>query len=314
MVVPLILAGSSNVPLATTIAGKLGTRPLARAIDRYPDAELHLVLREPVRGQDVYIVQPTCPPADENLMELLFLADACRRAGAGRVTAVVPYFAYARQDRRSEGDVPIGARVVAEAIESVGVERLITMDLHTPELEGFFRIPVEHVSAIRTLADAVRPTVGPDSVIVAPDAGAARLAESYQSLLGCPVAFARKSRLERQGASLRGIVGEDVRGKTPIIVDDIIGTGATIEATVAGLLAAGCNQGITVVATHGLFVDAAIERLHQLPIKQILVSNTVDRRSPLIFPVRIIDIAAILSDTIAHVHHAQPAARSLLRA
>lgn len=220
--VPLILAGSANEQLATAIAAKLGIRPLARCLDRYPDAEVHVVLRDSVRGQDIYIVQPTSPPADEHLMELLFLADACRRAGAARVTAVVPYFAYARQDRRSEGDVPIGARVVAEMIESVGVERLVTVDLHTPELEGFFRIPVEHLSAIKALADAVRPSVGPHSVIVAPDVGAARLAESYQVLLGCPMVVVRKSRLERQGASLRGIVGGDVRGKTPIIVDDMI--------------------------------------------------------------------------------------------
>lgn len=130
---PTILSGTSNVPLATAIAARLGTRPLDRCVDRYPDAELHVVLREPVRGLDIFIVQPTCPPADQHLMELLFLADACRRAGAARVTAVVPYFAYARQDTRVDGDVPIGACVVAEAIEAVGIDRVITMDLHTPE-------------------------------------------------------------------------------------------------------------------------------------------------------------------------------------
>ncbi len=126
---PMILAGSSNVPLATAIAARLGTRLIARCLDRFPDAELHVVLRESVRDQDLFIVQPTCPPADQHLMELLFLADACRRAGAARVTAVVPYFAYARQDTRADGDVPIGARVVAEIIEAVGIDRLITMDL-----------------------------------------------------------------------------------------------------------------------------------------------------------------------------------------
>ena len=200
---PMILAGSSNVPLATAIAARLGTRPIARCLDRYPDAELHVVLRESVRDQDIFIVQPTCPPADQHLMELLFLADACRRAGAARVTAVVPYFAYARQDTRADGDVPIGARVVAEVIESVGIARLITMDLHTPELEGFFRIPVEHVSATKALADAVRPAVSESTVIVAPDTGAIRIAEHYQRMLGCPMVVVRKSRLDRPAGHRR---------------------------------------------------------------------------------------------------------------
>jgi len=311
---PMILAGSSNVPLATAIATRLGTRPIARCLDRHPDAELHVVLRESVRDRDIFIVQPTCPPADQHLMELLFLADACRRAGAARVTAVVPYFAYARQDTRSDGDVPIGARVVAEIIEAVGIDRLITMDLHTPELEGFFRIPVEHVSATKVLADAVRPLVTEATVIVAPDTGAIRIAEHYQRMLGCPMVIVRKSRLDRQGASLRGIVGDDVAGRTPIVVDDMIATGATVEAAVNGLLAAGCTPGITVVATHALFVDGAIERLHSLPLKQIVVTNTVDRRSPLLFPVRVVDVAGLLADTIARLHRSELTARSLLRA
>ena len=311
---PMILAGSSNVPLATAIAARLGTRPIARCLDRYPDAELHVVLRESVRDQDIFIVQPTCPPADQHLMELLFLADACRRAGAARVTAVVPYFAYARQDTRADGDVPIGARVVAEVIESVGIARLITMDLHTPELEGFFRIPVEHVSATKALADAVRPAVSESTVIVAPDTGAIRIAEHYQRMLGCPMVVVRKSRLDRQGASLQGIVGDDVSGRTPIVVDDMIATGATVEAAVNGLLAAGCRPGVTVVATHALFVDSAIKRLHSLPLKQIVVTNTVDRRSPLLFPARVVDVAGLLADTIARLHRSALPGRSLLRA
>lgn len=311
---PMILAGSSNVPLATAIAARLGTRPIARCLDRYPDAELHVVLRESVRDQDIFIVQPTCPPADQHLMELLFLADACRRAGAGRVTAVVPYFAYARQDTRADGDVPIGARVVAETIEAVGIDRLITMDLHTPELEGFFRIPVEHVSATKALADAVRPAVSESTVIVAPDSGAVRIAEQYQRMLGCPMVVMRKSRLDRQGVSLRGIVGDDVEGRTPIVVDDMIATGATVEAAVNGLVAAGCTKGISVVATHALFVDRAIERLHSLPLKQIVVTNTIDRRSPLLFPARVVDVGGLLADAISRLHRAELGARSLLRA
>jgi ribose-phosphate pyrophosphokinase len=314
--VPVILAGSSNVPLATAIAGRLGIRPLARGLDRYPDAELHVVLREPVREQDVFIVQPTSPPADEHLMELLFLADACRRAGAARVTAVVPYFAYARQDRRTEGNGPIGARVIAETIESVGISRVIALDLHTPELEGFFRIPMEHVSASRALAEAVRPCVGETSVLVAPDVGAARLAESFQQMLGCPMVVVRKSRLGRQAASLRGIVGDDLRGKSPIIIDDMISTGATVEAAINGLLAAGCSAAVTVMATHGLFVEDAIDRLNRLPIRQIVVTNSVHRPSPLLFPVKVVDVAGLLADTIARVHasQGQPLASSLAHA
>lgn len=311
---PMILAGSSNVPLATAIAARLGTRLVPRCLDRHPDAELHVVLRESVREHDIFIVQPTCPPADQHLMELLFLADACRRAGAARVTAVVPYFAYARQDTRADGDVPIGARVVAETIEAVGIDRVVTMDLHTPEIEGFFRIPVEHVSATKALADAVRPAVSESTIVVAPDTSAIRIAEQYQRMLGCPLVILRKSRLDKQGASSKGIVGEDVRGRTAIVVDDMIATGATVEAAVNGLLAAGCTPGITVAATHALFVDSAIERLHALPIRQIVVTNTVDRRSPLLFPARVIDVAGPLADTIARLHRSEFGTRSLLRA
>jgi ribose-phosphate pyrophosphokinase len=234
-------------------------------------------------------------------MELLFLADACRRAGAARLTAVVPYFGYARQDRRTGGRTAVGARVIASLIESAGFARVIAVDLHAPAIEGFFHIPLEHLSAAALLADAVRTTG--DMVIVAPDLGAVKLAERYQARLHLPIAVLHKSRISGSAASevsLRGIIG-DVRNRAPLIVDDMVTTGATIEAAVKGLLAAGCKPDVAVVATHALFVGPAADRLQALPIRQLIGTNSV---VPASMPAHLqtVNIGAMLADVIARVH------------
>ena len=162
-------------------------------MQRFADGELHVEVEQSVRGHDVYVIQPTSHPVDEHVMELLFLADACRRAGAARLTAVVPYFGYARQDRRASGREAVGAAVIASLIETAGFSRIVAIDLHAPEIEGFFRIPLEHLSATRLLADAVRTTS--DSVIVAPDLGAVKLAERYQAVSHLPVVVLHKTRI-----------------------------------------------------------------------------------------------------------------------
>lgn len=296
-----VLAGSSNIPLARSVAKGLGIETCARLDERFEDGELHVDIEATVRGHDVYLIQPTSPPVDEHVMELLFLADACRRAGAARLTAVVPYFGYARQDRRASGRTAVGARVIAALIESAGFARVVAVDLHAPAIEGFFHIPLEHVTAAPLLADAVQRS--DDMVIVAPDLGAVKLAERYQARLHLPMAVLHKARRSTSGASavsLRGIIG-DVRHRRPLIVDDMVTTGATIEAAVKGLLEAGCRPEIAVVATHALFVDRAADRLQALPIRQLIATDSV---IPATMPphFQTVDVAPLLADVIARLH------------
>ena len=296
-----LLAGSANVALASSIAATLGVRTLGRTLQRFPDGELHVALEESVRGDDVYLVQPTSPPVDEHLMELLLLGDACRRAGAARVTAVLPYFGYARQDRRASGREPVAARVVAGLVESVGFARVVAVDLHSPEIEGFFQVPLEHLSAAHLLAAAVH--VAEDTVIVAPDLGAVKLAERYQTCLRAPVVVLHKTRLSGSAVSVRSVIG-DVANRTPLVVDDMITTGATIEAAVTRLLDAGCNPAVSVVATHALFVGRAAERLEALPIRKLIGTNSVEpAESPA--HLQVVNLAPLLADAIARLHRGQ---------
>ena len=297
-----VIAGSASVTLAQDVCTALGVDPRARIVQRFADGELHVEIEETVRGHDVYIIQSTSPPVDEHVMELLFVADACRRAGAARLTAVVPYFGYARQDRRATGREPVGACVIAGLIESAGFGRVVAIDLHSPEVEGFFRVPLEHLSAAKLLAQVVGST--PDSVIVAPDLGAVKLAERYQSLLHLPVAVLHKTRLSGLEVSLRGIIGH-VQGLSPLIVDDMITTGGTVEAAVKALLEARCKPDISVVATHALLVGPAQSRLRALPIRQLIATNSVESTSPVPLPLQTVNVAPMIADAIARLHRDQ---------
>jgi ribose-phosphate pyrophosphokinase len=294
-----IIAGSANVPLAKSISAELGVHPHDRVVHRFADGELHVDIQESVRGHDVYVIQTTHLPVDEHVMELLFMADACRRAGAARLTAVVPYFGYARQDRRASGREPVGARVVAGLIEAAGFARVVAVDLHTPEIEGFFHIPVEHLSAAKLLAEAVRATS--DTIIVAPDLGAVKLAERYRALLHLPLVVLHKTRVSGSEVSLRSIIG-DVRDRAPLIVDDMVTTGATIEAAAKGLLEAGCKPEVSVVTTHALFVGPAIARLKALPIRQLIGTNSVEVAADLPAHFQVVNLAPIIADTIGRLH------------
>lgn len=297
---PLILSGSANLPLAETIATNIGVRLGKRELCRFPDGELHVEIQENVRGRDVYLIQSTSPPADEHLLELLLLADACRRGDAGRLTAVIPYFGYARQDRRAQGREAVGGRLVADLIEAGGLQRLIVVDLHTPAVEGFFTVPMAHLTAVPFLADAIRPRLPAPAVIVAPDLGAVKLAGRYGTLLNLPVAIVHKTRLSGTEVTTSGITGE-VHGRAPIVVDDMISTGGTIEAAVRALLAAGCSSPVTVVASHGLFVGPAVARLRGLPIQQLLVTDSVTTPE-LPLPIQLLSLCPLLVEAIARLH------------
>lgn len=296
-----LFAGTANVPLARAVAERLGVGLGDALVRRFADGELHVEIRESVRGRDVYLLQPTSPPADEHIVELLFLADACRRAGASRVTAVVPYFGYARHDRRASGREPVGARLVADLLSAAGLSRVVALDLHNAALEGFFSIPIEHLSAAPLLSEAARPWISERSVVVAPDLGAAKLADRHARLLRLPVAVVHKTRLSGEDVRVHAITG-DVRGLAPLLVDDMISTGGTIEAAVNALLSAGCAPDIVVVATHGLFVGPAVVELPALPVLRYIVSNSVAAAACPALPIELVRLEGLLAEAIGLLH------------
>jgi len=296
-----LFAGGAHPHLAQAVADVLGIQLGARIIERFADDEAHVQLCESTRGRDVYIVQPTSLPVDRHLFELLLLSDAAHRAGAARITAVVPYLGYARQDRRVGGRDAVAARVVGDMLDASAVERLVVVDAHTPAVEGFFTLPVEPLSAVPLLAKAVRPYVGKDAVLVAPDLGAAKLVERYASLLQAPVAIVHKTRISGSEVRVTRVTG-DVAHRAPVIVDDMITTGGTIEAAVNALLAAGCVPEVTVVASHGLFVGPALERLRSLPIRRILVTDSMPLPNAPAFPLETVRIAPLLAEAIRRLH------------
>ena len=300
---PKIFAGSANEPLAEAVAARLDLHLGSREVHVFPDGELQAELRESVRGEDIYFVQPTSPPAEKHLLELLLLADAAHRAGAARLTAVIPYYGYARQDRRASGREAVGARLVAGVLESGGLlERVVTVDLHTAAIEGFFGIPLEHLSAVPMLLDSVRPYAGEDGVVVAPDMGAAELAERYAEPLELPVAVIHKARISGSEVSVGSVTGE-VQGRKPIIVDDMIDSGGTQKAAIDALIEAGCEPGITAVASHGLFVGSAEEKLRDTPVERIVVTDSVPPPEGLELPLEVISLASLLAETIDRLHN-----------
>ena len=295
-----LVPGSANYALAETVAEIVGEPLVACGREVFPDSEQHVEIGESIRGRDVYVIQPTGPPVDSHLMELLMLGDAARRAGAGRTTAVVPYFGYARQDRRATGREPVTTRIVAGFIEDY-FDRVISVDVHTSSFEGLFRIPIEHLSALPVLAEAARPLLSAESVIVAPDLGAVKLAERYAGILELPVAVIRKRRVSAEEVKSSGVIG-DVVGRAPIIVDDMISTGGTIAAAIETLTDAGCAGEIMVLASHGLFVDPAAERLNASAASKITVTDSVVMPGDLELPVHVVSVAPLIADAIVQLH------------
>jgi ribose-phosphate pyrophosphokinase len=295
----VLLSGTSAPELAAGVAAELGVSPGGRSITRYPDGEVELRLDESVRGREVLLIQSTGPPVNDHLMELLTLADACRRSAAARITAVVPYFGYARADKRRGRREPITASLVAQLIQAAGIDHLITIDLHAAQIEGFFHIPVDSLTAVPTLVQALRDRLPPDAVVVSPDAGRIAMATEYAHRLGGPVAILLKRRSSGTETAVTHVIGE-VRGRPCLIVDDMISTGGTIARAVEALLAAGARPEIVVAATHGLFVGAAWTVLGHEAIREVLVTDSVapaqsDRR------LRVVSVAPLIAAAIGQV-------------
>jgi ribose-phosphate pyrophosphokinase len=269
-----LFAGTANPKLAKAIASQLKV-PLGQCtVERFPDGEMSVRLNEPVREKGVFIVQPISPPVNEHLVELLLFADACRRAAARTITALVPYLGYARSDKRHGRREAIGASMVAGLLQSVGITHLVTVDVHSPQIEGFFHAPVDSLTAVPALCSALEGHLPEHVVVVAPDAGAMHLASEYAHRLQTSVIVLHKRRQSGTSTRVTHLVG-DVRDRPCLIVDDMISTGGTIAESIEVLLDAGAYPSITVAATHGLFVKDAREMMAHESLQNIFVTDTI---------------------------------------
>ncbi len=270
-----LFSTNSNLPLAQEIAACLGTKLGDLTVDRFSDGEIHVEMNETVRGCDVFIVAPTCPPVNDNLMELLLVADACKRASAGRIFAVMSYYGYARQDRKAKPREPIAAKLVADMLTVSGLSGLLTMDLHARQIQGFYDIPVDLMSAMSILANHYRERhfTGSDLVVVSPDLGSVARARNVAKRLDAPIAIIDKRRPKPNMSEVMNIIG-DVAGKRAIIIDDLIDTGGTFINAAKALQEKGAKE-IYACATHAILSGDCIERLQNSPIKELVVTNTV---------------------------------------
>jgi ribose-phosphate pyrophosphokinase len=268
-----IFSGSAHPKLAAEIAEFLGVTLGQARLRRFPDSEVSFQIDENIRGTDVFILQPTSNPVDQHLMELMIMTDAFRRSSAARITAVLPYYGYARQDRKDKPRVPISAKLVANVLSASGVNRVLTMDLHKAQIQGFFDIPVDHLFAAPVIVDYLSRQQIEKLTIVAPDAGGAERARAYAKRLGGELAVIDKRRSEDGTAEVMNVIGE-VEGRTCVIADDIIDTAGTIQKGAQALKAAGAAR-ILACAIHGVLSGPAIERIEKSPIEKLIVTNTV---------------------------------------
>lgn len=270
-----IFAGNSNRVLAEEIAEKIGL-PLGLAkVGKFSDGESAIHIEEVVRGSDVFIIQSTCPPANDNLVELLIMIDALKRASAGRITAVMPYFGYARQDRKAKARDPISAKLVANLITTAGADRILTMDLHAPQLQGFFDIPVDHLIGVPILASYFREKFEDtsDVVVVSPDVGSVSRSRKFAERLEVPLAIIDKRRPKANVSEIMNIIG-DVNNKRVVLVDDLIDTGGTIVNAVNALVEIGAKE-VYACCTHGVLSGPAIEKIDKSPMKELVSLNTI---------------------------------------
>jgi ribose-phosphate pyrophosphokinase len=291
-----VFAGPASARLGAEVCATLRVAPAAYECRRFPDGEMQIEIQESVRGRDVFLLQSTNPPVEPHLMELLLLADSCRRAGAGRLTAVIPYLGYARQDRQTDRR-SLGARVMANVIATAGFDRLMLIDAHSAAIEGFFDIPIEHLTAVPLLARAAAPSIRDNSVVVAPDLGAVKRAREYARVLQVPMAFVHKTRLTGEDVEAHGVIG-DVRNRAPLIIDDMLSTGRTVEAAIGALRAAGAVEPISVAVTHALLVGCARDILRTLPITRLIAGDTVPIEPPAVTHLEITSVAPLIATAI----------------
>ncbi len=300
-----ILSGNSHPALAMQIASALGL-PLGKAsVGRFSDGETSVSISETVRGSDVFIVQSTSDPVNDHLMELLIMIDACKRASAGRITAVIPYFGYARQDRKNKARDPISAKLVADLIEKAGADRVLTMDLHASQIQGFFNIPVDNMLGTSILIPHIAGKYGcgrEDVVVVSPDLGSVNRARKYTERLEFPLAIIDKRRPRANVSEVMNIIG-DVKGKTVVLVDDLIDTAGTLVHAASALMEKGGAKEIYACATHGVLSGPAIERIQNSPIKDLTLLDTIAiPETKLIDKIHVLNVAPVFTEAIARIY------------
>ena len=303
-----IFCGNSNPQFAETICRSLGV-PLGRAeVKTFADGEVSVSLEETVRGADVFLVQSTCKPVNNNLMELLVMTDACRRAAAGRITTVIPYFGYARQDRKAKSRDPISAKLVANMITAAGADRVLTMDLHAPQIQGFFDIPLDHLLGNPTFVDYYLKKFPEDVynhddfIVVSPDVGSVGRARAFAAKVHMGLAIVDKRRQKANVCEVMNIIG-DVRGKTCILYDDMVDTAGSLCNAAKALVEAGGAKAIYACATHGVLSGPAFERIENSPIQEMVFVNTIpERQNTPSGKLKYLDVAPVFARAIEHVH------------
>ncbi|MFN0066306.1 MAG: ribose-phosphate diphosphokinase [Limisphaerales bacterium] len=295
-----IFSGTSNRPLAQAIAASIGLELGKSAVSSFPDGETFVKIEENVRGEDVYVLQSTSPPTNHNLMEMFIMIDALRRASAARITAVLPFYGYARQDRKDQPRVPITAKLVANLLVASGVNRVLTMDLHAQQIQGFFDIPVDHLYAAPVIFDYLRRKSLQNLVVVSPDVGGIKMAHAYSQVLGGGLAIVAKRRKSATEVESMTVIGE-IRGKTVLLVDDLTETAGTLTSAAALLAKKGARQ-ILACVSHALLGDLAVQRLRKSNIDELITTDSVLR--PPISGVNIttVSVAGLLGEAIKRIH------------
>jgi len=302
-----IFSGRANQPLAKDICGFLHLPLGAISLTSFPDGESHCKIEEDVRGRDVFLVQSTCPPVNDHLMELLIMIDSCKRASAARITAVIPYFGYARSDRKDEGRVPITAKLCANLITRAGADRVLTMDLHAAQIQGFFDVPVDHLFAAPVLNEHFKKMglTGDDIVVVSPDEGSIKRAIGHVKRLGGRLAIVDKRRASATETKQENIIGGPLDGRVALMFDDMISTAGSICGAARLVQEAGARE-IHVAATHGILCGPALERIDEAPITSVVLTDSVpvegDRKIP---KIQILTVAPLLAEAIKRIHHDQ---------
>ncbi|HEX5443028.1 MAG TPA: ribose-phosphate pyrophosphokinase [Pirellulales bacterium] len=306
-----IFSGRANTELAVRICEYLGLPLGAISMGNFPDGEISCKIDEDVRGRDVFLVQPTCPPVNENLMELLIMIESCMRASAERITAVVPYYGYARQDRKDEGRVPITAKLVANLITRAGANRVLAMDLHAAQIQGFFDVPVDHLYASPVLNDHFARMRLPEDevVVVSPDEGSTKRALGHAKRLGTRLAIVDKRRSSAEKTRQENIIGASVEGKVALMFDDMISTGGSICGAANKVHEAGARE-VHVAATHGVLCGKAIENLQKAPIKSIVITDTIPLApEKKLAKIQVLSVAHLLGEAIKRIHRNESVSR-----
>jgi ribose-phosphate pyrophosphokinase len=296
-----IFSGNANRSLAEKICKELGV-PLGECdVNHFSDGEINVNISETVRGIDVFIIQPTCTPVNDNLMETLILIDAVKRASAGRINAVIPYYGYARQDRKAKAREPITAKLVANLFTMAGADRVISMDLHAAQIQGYFDIPVDHLTSVPILAEHFRGIVDSNTVIVSPDLGGVTRARNFANILDLPIAIIEKRRPKANVSEVMNVIG-DIEGKNVVLIDDIIDTAGTITKAASVLKNFGAQK-VYGCATHGVLSGPAIERINESELEKFIISDTIplspEKQSE---KIEIVSVAGLFAEAIKRIH------------